>query len=482
VPQLLSGYTVPAKNIGIPNLFMNKNLHIVILAAGEGTRMESALPKVLHKVGGKPMLIHLLETANSLEPDKVHVVIGSGADHVRKVCEPFAVNWVEQHERRGTGHAVEQAMSDIPDNAMVLVLLGDHPLTPVDILKEMVSRLTAPLSILTMELDKPRGYGRIERDRAGRIAGIVEDRDATPAQWGIKEVNTGIIMAHARDLRDWLDQLGCNNVKGEYYLTDIFAMAHSQGKEIRGVVAPEPLDLQGANDRQQLAALEQRFRQRSATALMADGVHIMDPLRIDVRGEIRTGRDVYLDINVVLEGQVDLGDGVFVGPGCVLKDCDLAAGTKVNAYSVLEGVRTTGPCEIGPYARLRPGTELSQGSKVGNFVEVKNSSLGENSKASHLSYIGDSQVGKRVNIGAGTITCNYDGANKHQTRIEDDVFVGSDTQLVAPVTIGKGATIGAGSTISKDAPADQLTVSRSKQISIKGWKRPIKKKTGKKNT
>ncbi len=422
------------------------------------------------------MLVHILETAHSLEPEKVHVVIGSGADHVRKVCEPFSVDWIEQHERLGTGHAVQQAMPDIPDHALVLVLLGDQPLTPSEVLREMVSRCTTPLSILTMELEIPRGYGRIERDRAGHIAGIVEDRDATPAQWSIKEVNTGIILAHAGELRSWLDQLGCDNVKGEYYLTDIFAMAHSQGKEIRGVLAPEPLDLQGANDKQQLAALENRFRQRAATALMADGVQVLDPSRVDVRGQVSTGRDVCLDINVVLEGRVELGDGVFIGPGCVLRDCDLAAGTRVNAYSVLEGVRTTGPCEIGPYARLRPGTELSQGSKVGNFVEVKNSSLGEDSKASHLSYIGDSQVGKRVNIGAGTITCNYDGANKHQTRIEDDVFVGSGTQLVAPVTIGRGATIGARSTISKDAPAVQLTVSRSKQISIKGWKRPEKKK------
>ncbi|MBS1214769.1 MAG: glmU, partial [Proteobacteria bacterium] len=298
----------------------------------------------------------------------------------------------------------------------------------------------------------------------------------TPAQWSIREVNTGIILAEAAELRRWLDQLGCDNSKQEYYLTDIFAIAHSEGKGIHGVVAPEPLDLQGANDRRQLAALERRYRQRQANALMADGVHIIDPARVDVRGRITAGRDVCIDINVVLEGLVELGDGVRLGPGCVVKDCRLAAGTIVHAYSVLEGIRTTGACEIGPFARLRPGTELSEGSRAGNFVEIKNSRLGKHTKASHLSYIGDSVVGDRVNIGAGTITCNYDGANKHQTVIEDDVFIGSNSQLVAPVTIGRGATIGAGSTISKDAPAGELTVARARQSTVKGWKRPEKGK------
>lgn len=453
---------------------MDNALHIVILAAGEGTRMLSALPKVLHHVGGKPMLLHLLETASSLEPAAVHVVIGSGAGQVRQVCSAFDVNWVIQEERRGTGHAVAQAMPFVPDGDRVLVLLGDQPLIPAAILRELAASSSAPLSILTMELDKPRGYGRIQRDRTGRIAGIVEDRDATPAQWNIREVNTGIILADAAELRSWLSQLSCDNSKNEYYLTDIFAMAYRAGKEIRGVLAPEPLDLQGANDRRQLAALEQRNRQRMANALMAQGVQLMDPARIDVRGQVHAGRDVCIDINVVLEGVVALGDGVFLGPGCVLKDCELAAGTRVHAYSVLEGVRTTGACDIGPFARLRPGTELAEGSRIGNFVEVKNSRLGENSKANHLSYIGDAQVGERVNIGAGTITCNYDGANKHATRIEDEVHIGSNTQLVAPVTIGRGATIGAGSTITRDAPAGELTVSRARQTTVTGWKRPVK--------
>jgi bifunctional UDP-N-acetylglucosamine pyrophosphorylase/glucosamine-1-phosphate N-acetyltransferase len=457
---------------------MSTQLHIVILAAGDGTRMQSALPKVLHPVGGKPMILHLLETASRLEPAGMHVVIGSSAEQVRDSCEGFEVTWVEQPERRGTGHAVAQAMPSIPDEARVLVLLGDHPLIPASVLQELTGGSRAPLSLLTMVLDEPRGYGRVERDRIGRIAGIVEDRDATPAQWAIKEVNTGIVLAQARELRRWLEQLGCENSKGEYYLTDIFAMAHSEGREIHGVVAPNPLDLMGANDQRQLAALERRYRERRANGLMDQGVCIADPARIDVRGEVTAGHDVRIDVNVVLEGTVELGDGVTLGSGCALKDCALAAGTVVQPYSVLEGVRTTGACTIGPFARLRPGTELAAATRVGNFVEVKNARFGAGSKASHLSYVGDAEVGERVNIGAGTITCNYDGANKHRTVIGDDVFIGSDSQLVAPVTIGPGATIGAGSTISQDAPAGELTLSRARQTTVKGWKRPVKKKGG----
>jgi bifunctional UDP-N-acetylglucosamine pyrophosphorylase/glucosamine-1-phosphate N-acetyltransferase len=456
---------------------MSQGLHIVILAAGEGTRMRSSLPKVLQTLGGRPMLAHLLKTAMALEPDRVHVVIGSGADRVKQALSGWDVNWVIQEERKGTGHAVGMAMPDIPDSAWVLVLLGDHPLIPASVLSGMTQRRTAPLSVLTMELEQPRGYGRIERDRTGRVSGIVEDKDATPAQWAIREVNTGIIQARSDELRRWLDRLDCNNVKQEYYLTDVFAMAHGEGKEIEGVLAPDSRDLQGANDRRQLAALERRFRHHAATALMAQGVHVIDPERIDIRGEVEPGRDVCIDINVVLEGDVRLGDGVSIGPGCVLTDCDLAPGTRVHAHSVLQGVRTTGACDIGPFARIRPGTELAAGSRVGNFVEMKNSLLGPGSKASHLSYVGDSTVGKDVNIGAGTITCNYDGANKHRTVIEDGAFIGSDTQLIAPVTVGKGATIGAGTSLRKDAPADALTVARSKQVTIKGWKRPKKEQS-----
>jgi bifunctional UDP-N-acetylglucosamine pyrophosphorylase/glucosamine-1-phosphate N-acetyltransferase len=439
--------------------------------------MQSSLPKVLQPLGGRPMLAHLLETAAALDPERVHVVIGSGADRVQEACDGFDVNWVIQAQRRGTGHAVMQAMPAIPDDAAVLVLLGDHPLIPASVLDEMKEKTLAPLSVLTMELDKPRGYGRIERDRTGRISGVIEDRDATPMQWKIREVNTGIILADAAHLRRWLDSLDCDNMKQEYYLTDIFAMAHNEKKEIHGVLAPDARDLQGANDRRQLAALEQRYRQHATRRLMDEGVHIIDPERVEIRGKVATGMDVCVDINVVLEGSNLLGDGVTIGPGAVLKNCDLAAGTRVHAYSVLEGVKTSGPCDIGPFARVRPGTELAAGTRIGNFVEVKNTRLGEGSKASHLSYLGDTTIGKDVNIGAGTITCNYDGANKYRTVIEDGAFIGSDSQLVAPVTVGKGATIGAGTTLSKDAPPQALTISRAKQVTVANWQRPKKEKS-----
>lgn len=457
--------------------FMNKPLHIVILAAGEGMRMKSRLPKVLQALGGRPMLAHLLETAASLEPEQIHVVIGSGADRVKKAFDDLDVNWVVQAQRQGTGHAVMQAMPAIPDDTSVLVLLGDHPLIPAAVLAEMTEKRSAPLSVLTMELDKPRGYGRIERDRTGRISGVIEDRDATPAQWKIREVNTGIVLADTTQLRIWLDRLECNNVKQEYYLTDIFAMAHSEKKEIMGVLAPDARDLQGANDRRQLAELEQRYRHNTTKQLMDDGVHIIDPQRVEIRGKVKAGNDVSLDINVVLEGLNAFGDSVTIGPGAVLKDCDLAAGTRVHAYSVLEGVRTSGPCDIGPFARLRPGTELAAGTRIGNFVEVKNTRLGEGSKASHLSYLGDTIIGTDVNIGAGTITCNYDGANKYQTIIENDAFIGSNSQLVAPVKVGRGATIGAGTTLCKDAPPEALTLSRAQQVTVKNWQRPKKEKS-----
>jgi len=455
---------------------MSKALHIVILAAGEGTRMKSSLPKVLQPLGGRPMLSHLLDTARELDPAQIHVVIGSGAEQVEQACGDYGVNWVLQTERRGTGHAVIQAMPGIPDDAEVLVLLGDHPLIPAALLLQMIEDRTSPLSLLTMELDDPHGYGRILRDPGGNIIGVVEDHEAGSEQRKIREVNTGIMLADAARLRNWLGRLDCDNSKQEYYLPDIFPMARSESGEIQGVIAPDDRDLQGANDRRQMAELERRYRQRMACQLMDAGVQIIDPDRVDIRGRVDAGSDVCVDINVVLEGENRLGDGVSIGPGCVLKNCNLAAGTAVHPHSVLEGVTTTGACDIGPFARLRPGTVLSAGCRVGNFVEVKNVQLGQGSKASHLSYLGDSIIGSNVNIGAGTITCNYDGANKHQTIIEDDVFIGSDTQLVAPVTVGRGATIGAGSTVTKNAPADSLTVSRSRQTTIAGWKRPRKDK------
>jgi bifunctional UDP-N-acetylglucosamine pyrophosphorylase/glucosamine-1-phosphate N-acetyltransferase len=457
---------------------MSKPLHIVILAAGEGTRMKSALPKVLHSIGGRPMLLHLLETAAALQPAAIHVVVGNGEEQVRAACAEHDVDWILQQQRRGTGHAVMQAMPAIPDEASILILLGDHPLTPGAVLREMTDDASAPLSVLTIEPDDPTGYGRVVRDHDGEIMAVVEDREATPEQRQFREVNTGIMLADAARLRAWLNGLGCDNAKQEYYLTDIFAMAHGERARIRGVVAPDPRDLQGVNDRSQLAVLESRYRSRRAAELMAAGVQIIDPCRVDVRGRVEAAPDVCIDVNVVLEGDIRLGEGVLLGPGCVLRDCQLAAGTVVHAHSVLEGVTTTGACDIGPFARLRPGTVLAGGCRIGNFVEAKNARLGPGSKASHLTYLGDAEIGSNVNIGAGTITCNYDGANKHQTVIEDEVFVGSNTALVAPVKIHRGATIGAGSTVSKDAPPDSLTVSRARQATIKGWKRPVKKARG----
>jgi bifunctional UDP-N-acetylglucosamine pyrophosphorylase/glucosamine-1-phosphate N-acetyltransferase len=454
---------------------MDKPLHIVILAAGEGTRMKSKLPKVLHSLAGRPMLRHLLESVSGLAPAAVHVVVGNGADQVQAACADLAVNWVEQAERLGTGHAVMQAMPHIPDGADVLVLLGDHPLIPASVLAEMTGTEATGLTMLTMEPDDPTGYGRVVRDQDGVIIAVVEERDATAEQRRIREVNTGIILADAAALRRWLGQIGNDNAKGEYYLTDIFSLAHGERVNIAGVLAPDARDLQGANDRRQLADLEQRYRSRRAGELMDAGVQVADPARIDIRGAVDAGADVRIDVNVVLEGVNRFGENVAIGPGCVLRDCELAAGTTVHPYSVLEGVTTTGACDIGPYARLRPGTVLAAGCRVGNFVEIKNARLGSGSKANHLSYVGDAEVGNRVNIGAGTITCNYDGANKHRTTIEDEAFIGSNTALVAPVTIHRGATVGAGSTLSKDAPPDSLTVSRARQVTVKGWKRPVKK-------
>ena len=465
-----------AKDLMEPTVQMSKPLHIVILAAGEGTRMRSDRPKMLQTLGGRPLLTHLLDTSLSLQPEQVHVVIGSGAEQVREACTGYVVNWVLQAERRGTGHAVMQAIPEIPDGAQVLVLLGDHPLIPAGLLSRLAADRDHPLSLLTMELDDPTGYGRILRDPGGNIIGVIEHHEARPEQHEIREVNTGIIMADAERLRDWLGRIDCNNAKQEYYLPDVFPFARAEFGEINGVLAPDSADLQGANDRVQLAALERRYQQRMAAHLMANGVQLLDPERIDIRGSVTAGKDVVIDVNVVLEGAISLGDRVSIGAGSVLKDCRLAAGTRVESHSVLEGVETTGPCTIGPFARLRPGTVLSSGCKVGNFVEAKNATLGEGSKASHLSYLGDSVIGRDVNIGAGTITCNYDGANKFQTIIEDDVFIGSDTQLVAPVTVGKGATVGAGSTVTKNAPAGSLTVSRARQTTIEGWKRPRKDK------
>lgn len=436
--------------------------------------MKSRLPKVLQTVAGRPMIIHVLDTATQLRPAGIHVVYNPDAPEVPEACDSFDITWAAQAEQLGTGHAVAQAMPGIPGNADVLVLYGDIPLLEAAVLQKLIEAPSAGLKVLTMNVAEPKGYGRIVRDEIGGVTGIVEERDASEIQRTITEVNTGIIMAAHSVLGSCLENMASENSQNEYYLTDVFAIAHAKGIQTNGVVAPVPADLEGVNDQIQLAALERRYQMKMTTELMQAGVQLADPQRIDVRGKVEAGSDVYIDVNVILEGDISLGDGVKIGPGCVLKNCQLAAGTRVHAYSVLEGMRSSGACDIGPFARIRPGTQLGEGSKIGNFVEIKNTSLGKNSKASHLSYLGDSSIGERVNIGAGTITCNYDGINKHRTVIEDDVFIGSDTQLVAPVTIGEGADIGAGSTITKDAPADQLTLSRSKQVAIPGWKRPGK--------
>jgi bifunctional UDP-N-acetylglucosamine pyrophosphorylase/glucosamine-1-phosphate N-acetyltransferase len=438
--------------------------------------MKSRVPKVLQTVAGCPMIIHVLNTATQLQPAGIHVVYNPDAREVRDACTSFDITWAAQTEQLGTGHAVQQALPGIPDGTEVLVLYGDIPLLEADVLRELVESPSVGLKVLTMDVGNPEGYGRIVRDQDGRVTGIVEERDASEMQRTITEVNSGIIMAPCSALASCLEDMASENSQNEFYLTDVFSIAYNKGIPTDGVMAPVPADLEGANDRIQLATLERRYRMKKATELMRAGVQLADPERFDVRGKVEAGSDVYIDVNVILEGDISLGDGVNIGPGCVLKNCQLAAGTRVHAYSVLEDMCSLGACDIGPFARVRPGTQLGEGSKVGNFVEIKNTSLGNNSKASHLTYLGDSSIGERVNIGAGTITCNYDGVNKHRTIIEDDVFIGSDTQLVAPVTIGEGADIGAGSTITKDAPAGRLTLSRIKQLTIPGWKRPKKEK------
>jgi bifunctional UDP-N-acetylglucosamine pyrophosphorylase/glucosamine-1-phosphate N-acetyltransferase len=447
-------------------------LSVIVLAAGQGKRMNSRLPKVLQPLGGRPLLGHVLDAASSLSPAAVHVVIGHGSESVRDLF-PEA-DFVEQSEQLGTGHAVLQALPDVPDEHTVLVLYGDVPLITPRTLGRLVESGQQALAVLTTELEDPTGYGRILRDAAGAVMQIVEHRDARPEQLAIREINTGLLAAPADRLRAWLEKVDNDNVQGEYYLTDVIGLAAAEGYPVRAVRSPDAREVHGINDRRQLAEAEAILRSRRAARLMTEGATLADPARIDVRGEVSVGMDVLIDINVVFEGHVTLADGVEVGPNCVLRDVDLGAGTVVAPNSVLDGVITGRGCRIGPFARLRPGTHLADGARIGNFVETKQAEIGRGSKVNHLSYIGDAALGEEVNIGAGTITCNYDGANKHRTTIGDRVFVGSGTQLVAPVEIGEDATIGAGSTINKDAPARELTLSRAKQTTIKGWTRPKK--------
>jgi bifunctional UDP-N-acetylglucosamine pyrophosphorylase / glucosamine-1-phosphate N-acetyltransferase len=453
---------------------MSAPLHVVVLAAGEGKRMKSALPKVLQKIAGVPMLAHVIASARALGPLGIHVVYGHGGEQVRAAfAQETDLAWAEQARQLGTGHAVQQAMPAIPDDARVLVLYGDVPLIRSATLQRL---LDAPgdLAVLAAELDDPTGYGRILRDAQGRVGAIVEHKDADDDQRAIRIVNTGVIAADAKALRRWLSNLSNANSQGEYYLTDVFAMAAHEFAGAEIVIAQDPLETEGANDPWQLAQLERAFQRRAVRALCDAGARFVDTDRVDVRGEVIVGRDVEIDANVIFEGHVVLGDGVRIGPFCRLKDTTLAAGTEVRAHCDLESATTEGAAQIGPFARLRPGTVLADGVHIGNFVETKNAKIGLGSKANHLTYLGDAVIGAGVNVGAGVITCNYDGANKHVTTVEDRAFIGSNAALVAPVTIGAGATIGAGSVIGKHAPAEKLTVARTRQVTFEGWKRPTK--------
>ena len=454
-------------------------INVVILAAGMGKRMRSALPKVLHPLAGKPILSHVLDTARTLSPKKICVIYGYGGERVRQTVgdDPNLI-WVEQAQQLGTGHAVKQALPYLEKGSATLVLFGDVPLVKSNTLEELIGKARADnLVLLTVELDNPTGYGRIVRDsETNRVQAIVEEKDALPSQKAIREINTGIMILPNMYLESWLDRLSNNNTQGEYYLTDIIAMAVDDGIQIETSNPSSEWEVVGVNDKVQLSSLERIYQQDIANKLMEQGVMLADPARLDVRGKLVCGNDVEIDVNCIFEGNVRLGDGVKVNANCILRNVVVADGTVIHPFSMLEDTKVGENCRVGPYARIRPGTQLDDVVHVGNFVEIKNSHIATGSKVNHLSYIGDTEMGKQVNIGAGTITCNYDGAFKYRTIIEDNVFIGSDSQLIAPVTVAKGSTIGAGSTITRDTPEGQLTLSRVKQISIAHWKRPQKNK------
>ncbi len=455
---------------------MSAPLEIVILAAGQGKRMYSDRPKVLHHLAGRSLLAHVLASAQALHPTMVHVVYGHGGDQVRRDLAAAKVNWVQQAQQKGTGHAVAQAMPQVADQALVLVLYGDVPLIRPQTLQNLLASAGPnSLALLTAELPEPGAYGRIIRDKMGKVSHIVESKDASPTEAAVREINTGFMAAPAARLKKWLAALRNNNAQGEYYLTDIIAMAVADGVAIETRAPQDLSEIFGINSKQELAYLERVHQQQQAQRLMNQGVTLRDPARLDVRGELICGRDVVIDVNVIFEGKVTLGDRVQVGPNNVIRDCSIGNDSIIHPNCVLEQALIGADCRIGPFARIRPETKLAAHVHVGNFVEVKKSEVGEGSKMNHLSYIGDTSVGREVNIGAGTITCNYDGANKHRTVIGDKVFVGSNTALVAPVTVGAGATIGAGSVITKTAPADELTLTRAPQLTKPGWKRPVKK-------
>ncbi|CCN85429.1 Bifunctional protein glmU (Includes: UDP-N-acetylglucosamine pyrophosphorylase; Glucosamine-1-phosphate N-acetyltransferase) [Vibrio nigripulchritudo SFn27] len=448
----------------------------VILAAGKGTRMYSNKPKVLHTLAGKPMAKHVIDTCSGLGAQNIHLVYGHGGDQMKTVLAEESVNWVLQAQQLGTGHAVNQASPEFADDEKVLVLYGDVPLISSETIENLLeAQPTGGIALLTVVLDNPTGYGRIVR-KNGPVVAIVEQKDATEEQKLIKEINTGVMVATGGDLKRWLANLKNENAQGEYYLTDVIAAAHDEGRAVEAVHPVSPIEVEGVNDRAQLARLERAYQQANAQKLLEQGVMLRDPNRFDLRGTLQCGMDVEIDTNVIIEGNVSLGDNVVIGSGCVLKDCEIDDNTVVRPYSVIEGATVGEECTVGPFTRLRPGAELRNDAHVGNFVEVKNARLGEGSKANHLTYLGDAEIGQRTNIGAGAITCNYDGANKHKTIIGDDVFVGSDSQLIAPVTVANGSTIGAGTTVTKDVEEGELVITRAKERKIADWQRPVKNK------
>ncbi|HTK01460.1 MAG TPA: bifunctional UDP-N-acetylglucosamine diphosphorylase/glucosamine-1-phosphate N-acetyltransferase GlmU [Bordetella sp.] len=454
-------------------------LNVVILAAGLGKRMLSDQPKVLHTLAGRPMLDHVLDSARALEPARIVVVVGHGADRVKAAFKDQAdLSFALQQPQQGTGHAVAQAvpllLEDDTDD-VTLVLYGDVPLVQPDTLRRLLAARGTGVAVLTETLADSTGYGRIVRGPQGDIQRIVEHKDASEAERAIAEVNTGILAAPTVQLKDWLTRIDNRNAQGEYYLTDVVGLAVKDGVRVGSAQPAAGWETLGVNSRVQQAELERIWQREQARRLLEAGASIADPARFDLRGTLRVGRDVFIDVGCVFEGDVELADGARIGPHCVLRDVRVGAGTIVEAYSHLQGATIGQDARIGPYARLRPGAALADRTHIGNFVEVKNSKVGEDSKANHLAYIGDADIGARVNVGAGTITCNYDGANKHRTTIEDDVFIGSDTQLVAPIRVGQGATLGAGTTLTRDAPAGKLTVSRARQVTVENWKRPVKK-------
>jgi len=451
------------------------SLSVVILAAGQGTRMRSERPKILHEVAGRPMLRHVIETARTLDPRSIHVVYGHGGESVRAAIPDPDLVWVEQAEQLGTGHAVAQALPGIDDADTVLVLCGDVPLITTATLRALLARAGDDSGLLAVDLPDPTGYGRILRDAAGDVAGIVEQKDADDAQRAITEVNTGVMCLPAGSLRRWLDSLSNDNAQGEYYLTDVVAKARREGGRVYAHATRDAFEVQGVNNRAQLATVERAYQRREAERLMTAGATLADPARIDIRGSVTCGRDVFVDVGCVFEGQVHLGDGCAVGPHSVISDSRIEAGATILSHCVIEASVIGRGAQVGPFAHLRPGAALADNAHIGNFVEIKKARIGVGSKVNHLSYLGDAEVGRDVNVGAGTITCNYDGANKHLTRIGDNAFIGSGTQLVAPVSVGAGATLGAGTTLREDAPPEALTLTGVRQRTIDGWQRPTKK-------